>query len=61
VVAVAAFVTRSGVNRLEFDRELGAILLIHPNGHEHLGLRLFVKLLSKGKLPRPFRPINDAP
>jgi hypothetical protein len=39
----------------------GAILLIHPNGNEHPGLRLFVKLLDKGRLPRPFRPINDAP
>jgi hypothetical protein len=26
-----------------------------------LGLRLFVKLLDLGRLPRPFRPINDAP
>jgi len=39
----------------------GAILLIHPNGNEHPGLRLFVKLLDKGRLPRPFRPINEAP
>jgi hypothetical protein len=39
----------------------GAILLIHPNGNEHPGLRLFVNLLKKGMLPRPFRPINNAP
>jgi hypothetical protein len=39
----------------------GAILLIHPNGNEHPGLRLFVRLLDKGRLPRPFRRINDAP
>jgi len=39
----------------------GAILLIHPNGNEHPGLRLFVKLLDKGKLPRPFRSIDEAP
>ena len=39
----------------------GAILLIHPNGNEHPGLRLFVKLLDKGRLPRPFRRINDDP
>jgi hypothetical protein len=39
----------------------GAILLIDPNGNEHPGLRLFVKLLDKGRLPRPFRRINDAP
>jgi hypothetical protein len=39
----------------------GAILLVHPNGNEHEGLRLFSRLLDKGKLPRPFRPINEAP
>ncbi len=39
----------------------GAILLIHPNGNEHPGLRLFVNSLDKGRLPRPFRPINEAP
>jgi hypothetical protein len=39
----------------------GAILLIHPNGNENPGLRLFVKLLDKGRLPRPFRRINVAP
>jgi hypothetical protein len=33
----------------------GAILLIHPNGNEHPGL------LNQDKLPRPFRPTNDAP
>jgi hypothetical protein len=39
----------------------GAILLVHPNGNDHAGLRLFSKLLDNGKLPRPFRPINEAP
>ncbi|ACK51245.1 polysaccharide deacetylase [Methylocella silvestris BL2] len=39
----------------------GAILLIHPNGNEPEGLRLFSKLLGQGRLPRPFRPILDAP
>ncbi|MGH6799698.1 MAG: polysaccharide deacetylase, partial [Roseiarcus sp.] len=39
----------------------GAILLVHPNGNEHEGLRLFWKQLNKGALPRPFRSINDAP
>jgi hypothetical protein len=37
----------------------GAILLIHPNGNEHPGLRLFVKLLDKGRLPRPFGRTNE--
>ena len=39
----------------------GAILLVHPNGNEPAGLRLFSKLLDKGRLPRPFRPIDEAP
>ena len=39
----------------------GAILLVHANGNEPAGLRLFSKLLDKGRLPRPFRPIGEAP
>jgi hypothetical protein len=39
----------------------GAILLVHPNGNEPAGLQRFSELLDKGKLPRPFRPINEAP
>ncbi len=39
----------------------GAILLVHANGNEPEGLRLFTKLLDKGRLPRPFRPIGEAP
>ncbi len=39
----------------------GVILLVHPNGNEQAGLRLFSKWLDKGRLPRPFRAINDAP
>jgi hypothetical protein len=39
----------------------GAILLVHANGNEPEGLRLFSKLLDKGRLPRPFRPIGEAP
>ncbi len=39
----------------------GVILLVHPNGNEEEGLRLFARQLNKGKVPRPFRPINDAP
>ncbi len=39
----------------------GAILLVHANGNEPAGLRLFSKLLEKGRLPRPFRPIGEAP
>lgn len=39
----------------------GAILLVHANGNEPAGLRLFSKLLDAGRLPRPFRPIGEAP
>ena len=39
----------------------GAILLVHPNGNEPVGLRLFSGLLENGALTRPFRPIGEAP
>ena len=39
----------------------GAILLVHANGNEPEGLRLFSKFLDKDRLPRPFRPISEAP
>jgi hypothetical protein len=37
----------------------GAIVLVHPNGNEPLGLQRFFDLLDKGTLPRPFKPIDD--
>ena len=39
----------------------GAIILVHPNGNEPAGLRLFSKRLDASTLPRPFRSLNDAP
>ncbi len=39
----------------------GSIILVHPNGNEAAGLRLFSRLLEQGRLPRPFRPIEEAP
>ncbi|MGJ0506354.1 MAG: polysaccharide deacetylase family protein [Methylocystis sp.] len=39
----------------------GSILLVHPNGNEPGGLRIFSRLLKSGKLPLPFRRITDAP
>ncbi|WP_255608754.1 polysaccharide deacetylase [Methylosinus sp. Sm6] len=39
----------------------GSIVLIHPNGNEPAGLRLFERLLVAGRLQRPFRPIEQAP
>jgi hypothetical protein len=39
----------------------GGVALVHPNGNEPLGLRLFSRLVDSGGLPRPFRAINEAP
>jgi hypothetical protein len=39
----------------------GDIVLVHANGNEPAGLRIFSALLNDGKLPRPFRAIDDAP
>lgn len=39
----------------------GSILLMHPNGNEPAGLRLFNRLLERGGLARPFRAIVEAP
>lgn len=39
----------------------GSIVLVHANGNEPAGLRLFSRLLTKGKLPQPLRRIEEAP
>ncbi len=39
----------------------GDIILVHANGNEPTGLRIFSALLAEGKLPRPFRTIDEAP
>ena len=39
----------------------GSIVLVHPNGNEPGGLKLFMKYLASGKMPQPFRRINEAP
>jgi len=39
----------------------GDIILVHANGNEPVGLKIFAALLDSGKLARPFRPIEDAP
>lgn len=39
----------------------GSIVLVHPNGNEPRGLKLFSEYLASGRLPQPFRAINDAP
>jgi hypothetical protein len=39
----------------------GDIILVHLNGNEPVGLAVFADLLAAGKLPKPFRPIEEAP
>jgi hypothetical protein len=39
----------------------GGIILLHLNGNEPAGLEIFSTLLAGGKLPQPFRPIDEAP
>jgi hypothetical protein len=39
----------------------GGVILVHLNGNEPLGLKIFSDLLANGKLPQPFRPIEEAP
>lgn len=39
----------------------GSIVLVHPNGNEPFGLKIFFRLLENGKIPRPLRAINEAP
>lgn len=39
----------------------GAVILVHPNGNESAGLRLFSRLLDSQTLPQPLRSLNEAP
>ncbi len=39
----------------------GDIVLLHLNGNEPAGLEIFSSLLAAGKLPKPFRRIEEAP
>jgi len=39
----------------------GSIVLVHPNGNEPGGLRIFSRLLKSGRMPKPFRAITEAP
>lgn len=39
----------------------GSIVLVHPNGNEPVGIRLFLRLMQTGVMPLPLRPINEAP
>lgn len=39
----------------------GSIVLVHPNGNEPVGLKIFSRLIDAGAVPLPLRPINEAP
>jgi hypothetical protein len=39
----------------------GSVVLVHPNGNEEAGLRIFSRLTRQGKMPTPFRSIVEAP
>ena len=39
----------------------GSIMLVHPNGNEPVGLKIFARLLQEKKVPKPLRPIEEAP
>ena len=39
----------------------GSILLVHPNGNEELGLKIYRGDAAKGALPSPLKPLNEAP
>jgi hypothetical protein len=39
----------------------GSIMLVHPNGNEPAGLRLFYRDDAEGKIPKPLRALTEAP
>jgi hypothetical protein len=39
----------------------GSIVLVHANGNEPLGVKLFERDLARDALPRPFEPLTAAP
>ena len=39
----------------------GGVILVHPNGNEPAGLVDFERLNQLGALPKPFRPLMEAP
>jgi hypothetical protein len=39
----------------------GAIVLVHPNGNEPLGLNDFKRFQDRKEMPQPFRPLTEAP
>jgi hypothetical protein len=39
----------------------GSIILVHPNGNEEQGLKIYQRDEAKGILPSPLRPLDEAP
>jgi hypothetical protein len=39
----------------------GSIVLVHPNGNEPLGLKLFDRDWARGEIPTPLKPLAEAP
>ena len=39
----------------------GSIILVHPNGNEPQGLKIFSRAAADGRLPKPFKPLDEAP
>jgi hypothetical protein len=39
----------------------GSIMLVHPNGNEELGLKLYQRDAAEKKLPAPLKPLDEAP
>jgi hypothetical protein len=46
---------------LEQRPSAGSIVLVHANGNEPLGIKLFERDLARESLPRPFEPLTAAP
>jgi len=46
---------------LGFKPRPGSIVLLHANGNEEVGLKLFTRLLDEGRAPKPLRAIEEAP
>jgi hypothetical protein len=39
----------------------GSIMLVHLNGNEELGLKIYQRDADEKKLPAPLKPLDEAP
>ena len=39
----------------------GSVILVHPNGNEELGLKIYAHDAATGALPSPLKPLDEAP